>query len=565
MKTLLKFSGILIALALTGCSTTYYAASDHDDVYYSPQVVRGGSAQQPVQNEARSEGRVVEVVEDYRAEPAGQSHTVGTSADAYHYDGYAQNQQEEASDTLEYYYDEEGNMVIVNNYYYGDYYDFAYASRIRRFHRPYNNFRYYDPFFTNMYFYMYDPFYYGMSIYYSGFYLGSPMYFGGYYPSPFYWRYRHYPHYHRYAWFGFPYDPYGIGFWHGYNTGFYNSYYRYGGYWGYRDYFYNSFERTADYYYGPRGSGGSTTAGGFEGRTQRTGEKSFAEAFEARTVRNEDGRRQVLADNQIIETGDNARTATRSAEQTDGRQVAEIGQATSRERTGRESGATNHIEDRVRESVRNTTGEPDRATTASGEREASEGYRPARTIESYQAASRERYSRPQQVTHERQSEDDRSNYTPPRSYTSPSYQQPSTPQRSRPATTPGRTEGSRQVGAQPATPPARSTTTQPTRVERGRPSYTPPSRPATGSQGSSSVRTPANTRSTGNTRVGGSSSSSGRSTGTSVRTGSSSSSRSTGTSVRTGSSSSSSGRSSGGTSSGSSSGTTRTSGGGRSR
>ena len=47
-----------------------------------------------------------------------------------------------------------------------DYYDYAYASRIRRFHNNYyTGWDYYDPYFTNMYWYDYYPSSWGLSIY----------------------------------------------------------------------------------------------------------------------------------------------------------------------------------------------------------------------------------------------------------------------------------------------------------------------------------------------------------------------------------------------------------------
>lgn len=60
---------------------------------------------------------------------------------------------------------DDGNTYITNNYYADDTYDYFWASRINRFHRPIPGFGYYDPFYTNMYWYNYDPFFYGTSIY----------------------------------------------------------------------------------------------------------------------------------------------------------------------------------------------------------------------------------------------------------------------------------------------------------------------------------------------------------------------------------------------------------------
>src|SRR5690606_321261 len=53
-------------------------------------------------------------------------------------------------------YSPSGNGTVINNYYnqsydMDDYYDYMYASRIRRFRNPRTSFGYYDPFYTNAY------------------------------------------------------------------------------------------------------------------------------------------------------------------------------------------------------------------------------------------------------------------------------------------------------------------------------------------------------------------------------------------------------------------------------
>ena len=75
------------------------------------------------------------------------------------------------TDSTTYYEDEDGNVRITNNYYNGnnydfsnEYYDYEYSSRIRRFHRNYNN-AYYDDYYTNYSYYDRNPYNYGNSIY----------------------------------------------------------------------------------------------------------------------------------------------------------------------------------------------------------------------------------------------------------------------------------------------------------------------------------------------------------------------------------------------------------------
>jgi len=57
--------------------------------------------------------------------------------------------------------------IVINNYYDYDY-DFYYSSRIKRFHSPYVTFSYYSPVFTDVFWYTYQPFTWGMTIYGGG-------------------------------------------------------------------------------------------------------------------------------------------------------------------------------------------------------------------------------------------------------------------------------------------------------------------------------------------------------------------------------------------------------------
>jgi hypothetical protein len=78
--------------------------------------------------------------------------------------------------------------TVVNNYYPDN--DYYYSSRIRRFHSSYTAFDYYAPVFTDVYWYNYQPFTWGVSIYggaapfygysYNHCYMGIGMNFGNY-------------------------------------------------------------------------------------------------------------------------------------------------------------------------------------------------------------------------------------------------------------------------------------------------------------------------------------------------------------------------------------------------
>lgn len=96
------------------------------------------------------------------------------------------------------------DVIVENNYYYGDgdyIYDYYYASRIRRFHKPYVSYSYYNSYYTDCYWYTYEPSYRGMSIYLGSMWnpVGLSILFGfpyrTYYSSYYYDPYPLYPVY----------------------------------------------------------------------------------------------------------------------------------------------------------------------------------------------------------------------------------------------------------------------------------------------------------------------------------------------------------------------------------
>ena len=150
----------------------------------------------------------------------------------------AYNERMGITDSTTYYEDENGNVQITNNYYNGDnydfdneYYDYEYSSRIKRFRRNNGNYGYYDDYYTNYYWYDYDPYYYGTSIYTS---------YGWWHPRPWGWNagWSYYGGWSwgwswgwgwtgnygycgvgNYGWNGY----YGSSYWNGYNNGYYSS------------------------------------------------------------------------------------------------------------------------------------------------------------------------------------------------------------------------------------------------------------------------------------------------------------------------------------------------------
>lgn len=145
MKNLHIFIALILALSVSACSSGYKSqSSNYDDIYYTP-----------VDEEFAVEEQRAPAQYDNRSTQQGQ-----TSDSRFGYDG----QQSEAG--TERYVDDQGNTQVTNNYYYDrdDYYDYAYSARLRRFHNPVG-FGYYNNYYTNTYWYDYNPYSYGTSIY----------------------------------------------------------------------------------------------------------------------------------------------------------------------------------------------------------------------------------------------------------------------------------------------------------------------------------------------------------------------------------------------------------------
>jgi len=256
MNTHAKLFGIAL-LFLSACSSSYKSTNSgsSDDIYFSTND------------------------QNTYEDAAQTTDEAGTSYDEYKtvYDESSNNgsQQKRMAQDPQYvitesesYTDPDGDTYITNNYYeesgsdyvYDDYYDFSYASRLRRFYQPTYSYGYYDTYYTNSYWYSYNPYDYGVSIY-----LGYPWWSynnhlgWGYYGN--YWGYNHHHHHHHYGWadyyhhhhaYGGYYGQYGYGYgYNGYGYGYGDGYgYGYGDM-GYSPYYYNSYDVT-NTYYGPR-------------------------------------------------------------------------------------------------------------------------------------------------------------------------------------------------------------------------------------------------------------------------------------------------------------------------
>lgn len=145
-------------------------------------------------------------------------------------------------------YRNDNATVVVNNYY--DNYDYYYSSRINRFHRSYSAFDYYAPVFTDTYWYNYQPYSWGVSIYGgggfgAGFANSYPVYNYGYAYNP-----GGYDPYYGYSYYG-GYDPFYYSNW--YSASVVNIRIGYswpGYYWGYNGHDHHYSHHNYDYRHG---------------------------------------------------------------------------------------------------------------------------------------------------------------------------------------------------------------------------------------------------------------------------------------------------------------------------
>ena len=229
------------------------------------------------------------------------------------------------------------DVIVENNYYYGDgdyIYDYYYASRIRRFHKPYVSYSYYNSYYTDCYWYTYEPSYWGMSIY-----LGSmwnpvrlSISFG--FPYRSYYQSYYYDSYPWYPVYNIVYRPrivnrYYYNTWYGNRIRYHRPYYanRYNYYNNYRDYYRDGYyshsykyasnvvpsrasvnrdnNRNSNVIYSSRRSSPTNTT--------RTGNYNRNAEKNRRVVSNSDaGRRNTASDRAIIENRNSNRNSNRN-------------------------------------------------------------------------------------------------------------------------------------------------------------------------------------------------------------------------------------------------------------
>ncbi len=222
MKQLLVILNLLIVL-LSSCATQKMGTSSvNDDVYANPKEDR---------------------MEDARI--AAEKKQVREAREKRYNDSIAavKQAQKDKDDANPYYKD--------RDFKYDDYYDYEYATRVKRFNNNINGLGYYDNYYTNSYWYNQNPYNYGVSVYNGYSWWGSS--YNNYSYNPSISFYSNYGWGNNYGYGGYngynPYDPYASAYWQGYNNGYSHGYnngwggypyygFGYGGYGGYGNYGY---------------------------------------------------------------------------------------------------------------------------------------------------------------------------------------------------------------------------------------------------------------------------------------------------------------------------------------
>jgi hypothetical protein len=331
------------------------------------------------------------------------------------------------SSSTEVYRSENGDTYITNNYYNGDnytindnddYYDYEYASRIRRFNRPYYGFGYYDDCYTNYYWYNYDPYYWGTSIYVS---------YNWWYPRPrFYWGWNSWTGWSAgWAW-GYGCAPYGgyygYSYWNGYNHGYWNGYWNgyYDGLYGsnYYPHYYNSLDNNS-YYYGHRDTRRATGTydNSTTGANPSNANLTFGEKYE-----------KAIAKNNSLNTGTVSKPANNPIQTKNTPKSTTI------------TKSNNVTQQTIGKTQTNTTtySKPiNKPITTSQTYSKPKTYSTSKPKQTYskpkQTYSKPVYSKPKQTYNKPNTYSKPNNYTKPKTYSKPSYSKPSsTPSYSRP-------------------------------------------------------------------------------------------------------------------------------------
>ncbi len=258
MKKLVVISSIALTV-LSSCLTQKKGTSTYnDDVYANPKEDRIEEARLAAEKKQKQE-----------------------AIDKRYNDSIAavKQAQKEKDDANPYYKDRE--------FKYDDYYDYEYATRVKRFNNNINGLSYYDNYYTNSYWYNQNPYNYGVSVYNGYSWWGSSYNNYSYNPSVnFYnsWGWGYGNQFNCYNGYNPYMSAYAQGYNNGFNNGMWGNYYGYGNPYGYGNGFgfgnyygygygntygygynnpynngwgyYNVFDNNSSYTYGPRSSNG---------------------------------------------------------------------------------------------------------------------------------------------------------------------------------------------------------------------------------------------------------------------------------------------------------------------
>jgi hypothetical protein len=269
MKHFVLISAIALVL-LSSCATNKMATYS-DDVYANPAIERAEDAKIAAIQKAKEDA--------YRKRYNDSINNISLA-------------QKAKDDANPYYKDRE--------FKYDDYYDYEYATRVKRFDNSISGLGYYDNYYTNSYWYNKNPYNYGVSVYNGYSWWGNSYNNYSYNPSVNFYNNNGWGCNSNYGYNGYnPYmSGYSSGFSYGYNFGYNNGYYGnsfgfgygynngygynpygYNGYnngynnngWGY----YNGYDHNSSYTYGPRSSHG----GGNDRKSSNPGMRTTEDSY----------------------------------------------------------------------------------------------------------------------------------------------------------------------------------------------------------------------------------------------------------------------------------------------
>ncbi len=197
MKQLVVILNLIILLFMSSCATQKQLPSN-DDVYADPKEDRVEQARIAAVKKQAKDAEVKRYNDSIAAVKL------------------AQQQKDDANP----YYK-------AKEFKYDDYYDYEYATRVKRFDNNINGLGYYDNYYTNSYWYNKNPYNYGVSVYNGYSWWGQSYNNYSYNPSVSFYANNGWGNTYGHGGYnGYnPYDPYSSAYWQGYNNGFNNGYY----------------------------------------------------------------------------------------------------------------------------------------------------------------------------------------------------------------------------------------------------------------------------------------------------------------------------------------------------